>query len=73
MFKLLSCVIIFVNNSSTDNNIYPSNLCNQTGIQQDKLLLLRSLDARKRAVLHLFKAQEIITSKDIEQFFNIKP
>ena len=40
---------------------------------EDKTKFLRELDAQQQAALTLFKQRKIITSKDIQDFFNLSP
>lgn len=40
---------------------------------EDKSKFLRELDAQQEAVLTLFKKKKVITSKDVQTFFNLSP
>jgi Fic family protein len=42
-------------------------------VSQDKFKMLKSLTTRQRKVLSLFGEQDIITSKDVENLFNLSP
>ena len=40
---------------------------------KDVASILRKLDPRQRLILTLFQKSHVITSKDVEKFFNINP